>query len=292
MCPPISSLKTPPHQQPKPAQKVAFRLLACTLVADITDPNGAQCAATSTLQCLTQELTLTCGLKASVVVYVVMRSWELERFVEELNLDEHGQSTKTRSDVLATYQETKADVLNCASACPKSLHRHCRCNNAVSQARERRQTYDTREEGSRECRGPQHSKRALSFLRPVPSRATFNVPGTATEEPDTPRILAMSGAGHEDGAATAADEVRSNAENTRGGAVDSGGVDTAVDRSTKLREKDHEGLFVQMSGDTGQVEARTPPAMERNLFLSALANGRLEVTMTAWRDPIAHPCAV
>lgn len=28
-----------------------------------------------------------------------------------------------------------------------------------------------------------------------------------------------------------------------------------------------------------QAEARTPPAMERNLFLSALANGKLEVTV-------------
>lgn len=35
----------------------------------------------------------------------------------------------------------------------------------------------------------------------------------------------------------------------------------------------------ETSGEDGesQVEARTPPAMERNLFLSALANGKLEV---------------
>lgn len=32
-----------------------------------------------------------------------------------------------------------------------------------------------------------------------------------------------------------------------------------------------------------QVEARTPPAMERNLFLSALANGKLEVIKQAVR---------
>eukprot|EP00903_Cladosiphon_okamuranus_P019155 g17618.t1 len=37
-----------------------------------------------------------------------------------------------------------------------------------------------------------------------------------------------------------------------------------------------DGLCMSPTGGASQVEARTPPAMERNLFLSALANGKLE----------------
>lgn len=55
----------------------------------------------------------------------------------------------------------------------------------------------------------------------------------------------------------------------------------SVEEATDPRARNHEALFVELVEDANgsQVEARTPPAMERNLFLSALANGKLAVSV-------------
>lgn len=75
-------------------------------------------------------------------------------------------------------------------------------------------------------------------------------------------------------------------------ATDAGHGKAARDKETEaLRvsgaiesgKKDDGGGDAGSEDSNGQVESRTPPAMERNLFLSALANGKLEVTLNAYR---------
>lgn len=62
--------------------------------------------------------------------------------------------------------------------------------------------------------------------------------------------------------------------------IDFDGFAASVERAMDPRATNHDILFVQVGEERGGsrgAEARTPPAMERNLFLSALANGRLAV---------------
>ncbi len=58
--------------------------------------------------------------------------------------------------------------------------------------------------------------------------------------------------------------------------IDFKGFRTRVEGAKEAGGKEREGRNTA-AADAAAAEARTPPAMERNLFLSALANGRIEV---------------
>lgn len=60
--------------------------------------------------------------------------------------------------------------------------------------------------------------------------------------------------------------------------MDFKGLRAGVQGAKEAGGEELEGRCMAPSDGASQVEARTPPAMERNLFLSALANGKLEVT--------------
>lgn len=91
-------------------------------------------------------------------------------------------------------------------------------------------------------------------------------PWTATPGPKRAVLLATSGADPgTEAAGDAQDRIGFKGFRTRGeGAKETG-------------DKEREGRNTAPAADAAAAEARTPPAMERNLFLSALANGRIEV---------------
>lgn len=72
------------------------------------------------------------------------------------------------------------------------------------------------------------------------------------------------------------------AVNRDNGLIDFEGFMTRVDRVMGARASQHASLLLEVGNDSTNQEAdsesRTPPAMERNLFLSALANGKLAVS--------------
>lgn len=97
------------------------------------------------------------------------------------------------------------------------------------------------------------------------------------------RSTCTSGAGHAIGTSKTA-SARKSRNGPRIGKsdypIDFYDVYAAVEEAQDPRAINDEDAFdgPMEEGDTSQVEARTPPAMERNLFLSALANGKLAVS--------------
>lgn len=63
-------------------------------------------------------------------------------------------------------------------------------------------------------------------------------------------------------------------------------------RAQGLEGRRHSDATLAAADGVNQVEARTPPAMERNLFLSALANGKLEVIKCSSRCNQRHVGAI
>lgn len=189
---------------------------------------------------------LLCGLLCGAVA---MRREELEALFNEFNPDEEGKVS--RSAIFATYAANTAQPPSSKESMKKLRGR-------------RRSSSDVQQ---------------ISELRRTP-RPVDMAPGseTASEDaidfkgllPPVSRILATSSR------ADQGTEAVGDAEDR----IDFKGLRARVEGAKQTRAQGLEARLYSdatPAADGVNVEARTPPAMERNLFLSALANGKLEV---------------
>lgn len=194
-----------------------------------------------------------------------MQRKELEFFFEEFNPDEDGKVS--RSAILASYQaRTGTDT---TVAAPSETTRLPPDQQGADHPRGRRR----RGRGLQQV--PEQGGASLSAgIDGVDSILRHK---TLAPAASIPSILATSradrgaeAAGAAEGGARIGDctEDRINLEAFR----------AIVDGASPPGAEDQDDLAVEMARGIDQVESRTPPAMERNLFLSALANGKLEVT--------------
>lgn len=191
-----------------------------------------------------------------------MKQKALELFFEELNPDDDGKVS--RSAVFSKYHaRTGTDLSKFAAP--------------TDAARVSSSTKDD----DVQCAGQQDREpqqvRMQGGTSLLPSADTVSVPPTSATDGT---ILATSRTGPGTEATGAAGEDRRREDSTEE-LIDFEGFRAIVEGATEPGARDREGLVVDITREIGQqVESRTPPAMERNLFLSALANGKLEVMGT------------
>lgn len=208
-----------------------------------------------------------------------MQRKELELFFEEFNPDKDGKVS--RSAVLTSYQARTGAYLDIAVAAPSETTRLPPDQQGVDQLRgRRRRGRDLRQVPEQ---GGASLSAGINGIDSIWHRKTL-VSGSPV-----PAILATSRAdrgaevaGAAEGGARIGDctDDRINLETFR----------AIVDGASQPGAEDQEDLAVEMTRGIDQVESRTPPAMERNLFLSALANGKLEVIGMAHEYDIACKC--
>ena len=195
-----------------------------------------------------------------------MKGKEVELFFEEFNPDEDGKVS--RSAILASYQARTGADLDIAVAAPSETTRLPPGQQGVDQLRGRRRR------GRDLQQVPEQGGALLSTG--IDGIGSIWRRETLASVSAVPAILATSRAdrgaevaGAAEGGARIGDctEDRINLEAFR----------AIVDGASQPGTEDQEDLAVDMTRGIDQVESRTPPAMERNLFLSALANGKLEV---------------
>ena len=97
--------------------------------------------------------------------------------------------------------------------------------------------------------------------------------------PEQRAIPAWTGAGPKGAVliATSRADTGTDATGDAQGRIDFKGFRARVEGAKEATGEEQERRNAAPAADAAAVEARTPPAMERNLFLSALANGRIEV---------------